>query len=194
MQRPLFTLLALFAVGATPLAAQSVARPFTLGLSVGPTMVTGEDRDFYKLGYHLQGNVSVPLPAWSAAVRLEAMYHKLPGKHKSDQVVAGAPDTLFVNDLSVLAATVNAQLFTAPAASPVRPYVLVGTGPYRVESELEVYGQRRSGADTKLGVTGGAGLAFSLGATKAYAEIAVHNVFAEGGSARLYPLTIGFTF
>ena len=72
--------------------------------------------------------------------------HTIPGV-----IVTGAPDTLVVNDLSVLAATVNAQLFTAPAASQVRPYVLVGTGPYRVESEIEVYGQRRSGADTKLG-------------------------------------------
>ena len=75
MQR-LLALLAILVVAMTsPLAAQSVTRPFTLGISAGPTMVTGEDRS-----------------------------------------------------------------------------------------------------------------------TRAFAEIAVHNVFGEGGSARLYPVTVGFTF
>ena len=181
-------------VHAATLSAQSPVRPFSLGIAGGPTFVTGEDRDFYKIGWHVQGSVGVPIPGWSMALRADAMYHRVPGRNRSTQTVAGAPDTLFIGDLSLLGFTANALLYTGSPTSLVRPYIIAGFGPYRIENKAVLYGQAVTATATKMGVAGGIGISLNALVTRLYAEARVHNVFAEGGSARVYPLTVGFLF
>jgi hypothetical protein len=182
------------AVSVGPLSAQTPLRPFTIGISGGATFVTGEDRDFYNTGYNAQGSIGIPLPGLSMALRIDAMYHKIPGQNRSTQTVAGAPDTLFIGDLSLLGFTANAQFYTGSPTSLVRPYVIAGAGPYRIENKGVLYGQNVSASATKMGVTGGIGVTVNALATRLFAEARVHNVFADGGSARVYPLTVGFFF
>ena len=179
---------------AAPLSAQMPVRPFKLGLSAGPTFVTGEDRDFYGTGFHVQGSVAVPMPAWSMVLRADAMYHHIGGRNRSTQTFPGGPDTLLIGDLSLLGLTANALFYTGSATSLIRPYVLAGFGPYRIENKATLYGQPTTATATKMGVTGGLGMTVNALVTRLFVEARVHNVFADGGSARVYPITIGLFF
>ena len=182
------------AFGIAALSAQTPVRPFTLGIAAGPTFVTGEDRDFYRTGFHAQGSIGVPLPGLSMALRADVMYHRVDGRDRSTQTFPGGPDTLLIGDLNLLGFTANALFYTGSPTSLVRPYVIAGVGPYRVENKAVLYGQHVSASATKLGVNGGIGISVNALVTRLFAEARVHNVFVEGGSARVYPLTVGFSF
>jgi hypothetical protein len=175
-------------------SAQTPVRPFTLGIAAGPTFVTGEDRDFYRTGFHVQGSVGVPIPGFSMGLRADAMYHRIGGRNRSTQTFPGGPDTLLIGDLSLLGFTANVQLYTGTPTSLVRPYVIAGAGAYRIENKAVLDGQPATATATKIGVTGGVGITVNALVTRLFAEARVHNVFAEGGSARVYPLTVGLFF
>lgn len=170
------------------------SRPFELGIGGGITFVTGDDRDFYKDGFHLQGSVGLDIPVWGLAARLDVMYHKLPGKDVSDQTVPGAPDTLFVGDFSTIAGALSALYYLTAAETSVRPYINFGIGLYFSEQDAVKYEQPVSGSSTDFGLVGGLGLRFGLGPLSAFAEARIHNIFGDGGSAQIYPLTIGAMF
>ena len=201
MRTLLAALLLTAAATSTRLEAQATAaaplpsRPFSFAVAGGTALVTGEDRDYYQPGYHFQGSVSVPLPArFGLSIRADAMFEKVPGRDKSTQTYPGGPDTLLIGDLSLLSGTVSAVYHIGRNQSAVRPYVLAGPGVFRVEQKGILYGQPVSGADTRFGISGGGGIAFPIGRLSAFAEARVHNVFAEGGSARVYPIVLGLLF
>lgn len=182
-------------LGASALHAQK-PRPFQFELGGGASFLTGDDRNWWSDGYNVQAGVVIPTPLPQAAVLVTGFYHGFSGKNRSTQTYPGAPDTLFLGDFSVLAGTVGVRYrLTSPtSASRVLPYFTLGAGAYRIESKAVLYGNHVSGADTKFGGTLGLGLDFPLGATAAFLEARVHNVFTDAGSSKLYPLTFGFRF
>ena len=200
--RLLVTALAV-AAAAARLDAQTVTaapapippRPYTFSVAGGTALVTGEDRDYYSPGFHLQGSVGVALPArYRLSLRADAMYERVPGRDRSTQRYPGGPDTLLIGDLSVLSGTVSAVYHVGGLQRAVRPYVLLGPGLFRLEQEGVLYDQPVSGAESRFGVSAGGGVAFPVGPLAAFAEARVHNVFADGGSARLYPIVVGVQF
>ena len=170
----------------TPLVAQT-SRPFQFGIGGGMTFVTGEDRDFYKDGFNVQGTVSVDVPSLQIAARFDLMYHRLAGKE------AAVGDSLVLGDFSVLAGALSAVYAFSPGAS-VRPFVSGGFGVYRSEAEAVLYGNPVSGSATDFGIVGGFGLQFTAGRVRPYVEARVHNIFGDGGSEQLYPITVGVFF
>lgn len=197
--RLLFAAALLVAGASARLGAQTAAplppRPFNFALAGGTALVTGEDRDFYRPGYHIQGSVGVPLPArFRLSLRADAMYETIPGRNRSTQTYPGGPDTLLIGDMSVMSGTVSAIYHIGRSQTGVRPYVLAGPGIFRVESKGTLYGQPAEASDTRFGVSAGGGVAFPMGPVTGFAEARVHNVFAEGGSARLYPIVFGVQF
>lgn len=185
--------LALVASAAVPLAHAQTPRPFRLGLAGGATFLGGEDRDFFHDGFHVAGSVRINVPAAQIGLRLEGAYSGIGGRNKSTQMTPGGPDTLLLGDFNVLSGTISASYDLAPP-SPTRPYLLVGGGIFRTEAEAVKYGQPVSGTATDFGLTAGLGLNFHLGGMAAFAEARVHNIFGDGGSARLYPLSVGVVF
>jgi hypothetical protein len=102
---------------------------------------------------------------------------------------------LLVTALVVAAAAARLDAQTVAAQPlPPRPYVLFGPGLFRVEQEGVLYDQPVSGAQSRFGISAGGGVAFPVGPLAAFAEARVHNVFADGGSARLYPIVVGVQF
>jgi hypothetical protein len=190
----LTAVLALLSAAAPRSAAAQGHRPFDLALSGGPTFLTGADRGFYKVGYHGQISALVPIHAAGFTLRADAIYLDVPGRDRSTQTVAGAPDTLLIGDLNVFGGALSAVVYPGSPSASVRPYLNVGGGLYRVESEGILYGQKVSGTETKFGVLGGVGVTFPVGRTRAFAEARVHNIFADGGSARIYPVSLGLIF
>ena len=180
-------------VGLVSRAQAQTPRPFRLAVSGGATLLAGEDRDFFRDGFNLAGSVRVNVPAAQIGLRFEAAYHGVGGRNKSDQTVPGGPDTLLLGDFSVLSATVAAAYDLVPP-SPARPYLLVGGGLFRTEAHAVKYGQPVRGTATDFGVTAGVGVNFHLGTLSAFAEARVHNIFGDGGSARLYPVAVGVVF
>jgi hypothetical protein len=187
--------LACLAVTSNKLSAQT-SGPVRFELGGGASFLTGNDRSYFKDGYNVLAGVAVQTPLPQLEVLGTAFYHGFGGKWKSDQVVVGAPDTLRLGDFSVLAGTIGARWrFIQPtSAARVRPYMTLGAGVYRIESEAELYGNRVNGADTKFGGTFGLGFDMPLGTSAAFVEARVHNVFTDAGSSRLYPVTVGFRF
>jgi hypothetical protein len=181
------------AAAARPAAAQS-SRPFGFGVSAGPTFLTGADRAFYNMGYNGQLSVLVPIPAAGFTLRADAVYLGVPGRNKSTQTYPGGPDTLLVGDLSLFGGVVSAVISPSAGSRALQPYLNFGGGVYRVESEGVLYGQSVSGADTKFGVLGGVGVSFPLRKTRGFLEARVHNVFTDGGSSRVYPISVGLLF
>jgi hypothetical protein len=186
-------------LGGAPAVRAQTTRPFSFELGGGASFLAGNDRTFYHDGYHVQAGISIPVSAVSRQLSLGAnvFYNSFRGKGVSDQTVPGGPDTLRLGNFSVLAGTVSARwLFIdpTPVARGIAPYLTLGGGVYRIESEAELYGRHVSGSDTKPGATMGLGLAFPLAGTSAFVEARVHDVFTEGGSAKLYPLTFGIRF
>lgn len=56
------------------------------------------------------------------------------------------------------------------------------------------YGQPVEGSSTDFGLTGGVGLAFPVGRMQGRVEARLHNIFGEGSSAQMYPLSTGVMF
>lgn len=181
-----------FLTGAAPALAQT-PRPFRLGVSTGITFLSGEDRDFFRDGFNVQGLVTVNVPKLQIAVRGELTYNSIGGRNRSTQTMPGGPDTLRLGDFSVLGGTVSAVYHVSPPGRPARFYILGGLGVFRTEAEATLYGQPVTGSETDLGLTGGFGLDFQLGGLRLFAETRLHNVFGDGGSGRLYPLIVGVT-
>ncbi|HET7456242.1 MAG TPA: hypothetical protein VFJ74_01220, partial [Gemmatimonadaceae bacterium] len=88
---------------ARPTAAQQAHRPFHVAVSGGASFVTGEDRDFYKVGFNGQLSAIVPLRTLGFALRADVSFLGVPGRNRSTQTYPGGPDTLFIGDLSVMA-------------------------------------------------------------------------------------------
>ena len=126
-------------------------------------------------------------------LRLDAAYLGVPGRNKSTQTVPGAPDTLLIGDLSVFAGTLSAQIESSPSRA-VRTYLTIGGGFYRLESKGVLYGQDVSASGTKAGVAGGVGVNFPVLGRRGFVEARVHNIFSDGTSARIYPLSVGILF
>lgn len=192
----IIAVLGLLVTGARAASAQAASRPFTFELGGGASFLAGDDRAWFKDGYNAQAGVGIPTALPQLQLQGAVFYHAFGGKWKSDQVVVGAPDTLRLGDFSVLAATVGARwrMTNSTSTEAFRPYATVGAGAYRITSEAELYGRRVSGSDTKFGATFGLGMDISLFANALFVEARVHNVFSDVGSARLYPITLGFRF
>lgn len=190
----LAVVLALLSVASSRNAEAQGHRPFDLALSGGPTFLTGADRGFYKVGFHGQISALVPIHAAGFTLRADAIYLDMPGRNRSTQTVPTGPDTLLIGDLNVFGGALSAVVYPGSPSASVRPYLNVGGGLYRVQSEGVLYGQKVSGTDTKPGVVGGVGVSFPVGRTRAFAEARVHNIFADGGAARIYPVSLGLIF
>jgi opacity protein-like surface antigen len=189
------TIACLLIAGARTTVAQTT-RPFKIEVGGGATFLTGDDRTWFKDGYNVQAGVGIPGALPGLELLGTVFYHGIGGKWKSDQVVAGAPDTLRLGDFSVLAATAGARwhFLDLQSTMPVRPYATLGAGIYRIESKVELYGNPASGSATKFGATFGFGLDLPIATNALFIEARVHNVFTDAGSSRLYPVTVGFRF
>lgn len=190
MNRNRSLLLCVLLLTAGTLAAQE-RRPTSFGLGAGMTFLTGEDRDFFNDGLNVHGSLAVPLRRAGLDLRFDLGYHRIGGK---DRFTAPPPsDSLQLGDFNVIALTAGVQY--APSASlGTRVYLVGGLGLYRTEAKAVHYGQAVQGSSTDFGMTGGVGLSVPLGRMRGFVEGRFHNIFGEGSSAQMYPVTVGVMF
>lgn len=152
------------------------ARAVTFGLGAGATLPVGDLGDFFGTGWHAQA--SLGFNAAGLGLRLDGMYHSLPEEGHD-------------HDMRVLAGVLNANFRFSPGAA-VQPYVSVGAGIYNLNLDED---DPDEGFDTtRFGINGGAGLRFQLAGMATFLEARYHNIFTEGSSTQLIPVTFGIMF
>jgi hypothetical protein len=163
-------------MGASAVEAQS---PIRFGLAGGLTLPTGEDKDFVKNGFHGQVMLGFGMMALPVKLRADLSYHKFDGKsgtgltNASERVIGGA---------------LNAIL--GMGGIGVKPYLTGGLGMYGWKAEANNF--EVSGTD--FGINGGVGLEFGLTGMSTFLEARYINVFSEGESTGIIPVTFGILF
>jgi hypothetical protein len=150
---------------AAPLSAQGVR----FGAAAGPTFILEEDggTDFHALGtVAFGGSADRPL-----SFRVDGMYQ-------------------LGDEADILDGTANAVYsFDVSEETRFRPYLIGGVGVYNINPDA-------GDSSTEFGINAGAGFNVPVGqgTTRLFGEARFHNVFREGESLNLLPITLGIMF
>jgi opacity protein-like surface antigen len=173
------TILAVIAAAA-PVAQAQQQSAVSYGFSGGLTLPIGTFGDFQGSGLNLQGHALYKPSSLSVALRGDLGLWTTSGQNNTFRGITQKTEgTTFF--------TLNANAiynFEGAKDATFVPYVIGGAGLYN--------GNRNFG--TKFGINGGGGVTFKLASFDAFAEARLHNVFGDGGSARLIPISFGITF
>lgn len=153
----------------------------TLGTGFGATIPVGDAADFASTGWHAQANLGLTNPDWPVGVRFDGMYHTLGG----EDLGAG----LETAGLDIIAGTLNLQLFLSRNVSGGGFFVTGGGGLYNIDSGDDE-GLIETESVTKAGIVGGLGYKFGMTNLRLSLEGKYHNIFTEGSSTQLIPITI----
>jgi opacity protein-like surface antigen len=123
--------------------AQVPVRPFTIGISGGPTLATGEFRDEAGTGYHVQGSLGFGLPMLPLGLRVDALWQELP---------ASGADGMFRQIGGLLNGTFGIPLGIA------QPYGLIGGGVIAFTSPDLPHGDHAHEGETETGFGFNAGI------------------------------------
>ena len=150
-----------------PLAGQGVR----FGVGGGPTFVLEDDAG---TDFHLMGTV-----AFAGGENLPVSF-RVDGQYQLGDIA------------DILSGTGNVvYAFSVSEETKFQPYLIGGLGIYNLSfDEDDVDSQ------TKFGINAGAGFTVPVGQgnMRLFAEARFHNVFTEGESLNLLPLTVGIMF
>ncbi len=150
------------------------------GVSGGLTLPIGDLGDGYGSGFNIQGHASIKPSSSPFTLRGDVGLWTNSGKTVNIGGISGSNPSLTL-------VTVNGNVvynFEGAKDATFVPYVIGGAGVYS--------GNRDFG--TKLGLNAGGGVTFKLAGFDAFAEGRFHNIFGDGGSARLIPISFGVMF
>lgn len=177
-------------VGAGLLAAIVLAAPtaqaqkksaLLYGVSGGLTVPIGDLGDVQKSGLNLNGHVVFKPSSTPFSLRGDVGYWTTGSK-----VIRGTTVPIQGNT-NWLTLTGNAvYAFEGAKDAVLVPYIIGGLGLYNASGGI--------GDGTNVGINGGGGVTFKLSGFDAFAEGRLHNVFADGGSVRLIPVSFGIIF
>lgn len=178
-------------VGAAVLAAIAAVAPtvhaqqsggLTYGISGGLTLPIGNLGNTQGAGFNVQGHATLKPSSTPFALRGDLGLWTTPGKTVSP---IGGGSSVSYGGVTWFTANANAVFnFEGAKDATFVPYAIGGVGLYN--------GSR--GLGTKFGINGGGGVTFKLSGFDAFAEARFHNVFTNGSSARLIPLSFGVNF
>ncbi|MBC7842617.1 MAG: hypothetical protein H7099_09900 [Gemmatimonadaceae bacterium] len=164
---------------ASSVQAQSTSGP-QFGISGGLNLPIGDIGNGFSTGFNLQAHASAKPSSFPLGLRGDAGLWTLGGKTVSSGGISGSNPSLTLF-------TVNGNVvynFEGAKDATFVPYIIGGAGIYS--------GNRNFG--TQFGVNGGGGVTFKLAGFDAFAEGRFHNIFGNGGSARIIPLSFGIMF
>ena len=171
--------LAAFASIAPSVQAQTTSA-ITYGASAGLTQPIGAVGDVQGTGVNVQGHATYAPDRLLFALRGDLGLFTTPGKTISR--LPGAPKTDGVTWITLNGNAV--YTFSGAKDASFVPYVIGGAGLYNGSQ----------GYGTNFGINAGGGVNFKVASINAFAEARVHNVFGNGGSSRLIPLSLGVQF
>lgn len=175
------------AICAVLLAGASVAeaqRPFTVGLSAGPSLPASDFSGSHNIGINVAAHVGVGLPASALGLRFEGFYNLFDNTELAFPNSDVNPE-LVNTPVRIVGGNANV-VYNFFAGRGVGPYVIGGVGAYNVKPE-------RSDGSTDLGFNAGAGGRFRVAAMGGFIETRLH---ATRGDLKLQyiPITVGIEF
>ena len=176
----------------TPMAMAS--KPFSFGVLGGATVPTGNLSDDAGTGWHLGAFVAADR-GWPISFRLEGVYHSFGTKDQSGDGVT------IHEQPSLMAGTLNG-VWNFPVGGEIQPYLIAGFGIYRFSDNSTCSSTTAgacndlagSGSNTRMGINGGVGVNFHLSRFSTFVEARVHQVFTEGESSQMIPISVGIRF
>jgi opacity protein-like surface antigen len=159
--------------------AEAQMRTVTFGVAAGPSLPIGDLGDHFNTGWHVQGSFALAPMTLPFGVRADLNYQRFPEKAHDD------------HSIDMLSGIVNG-IFALPGVN-MRPYLTAGVGAYNTSFD-DHDDDNGNGSTTDIGINGGAGVQFGLGALNAFLEAKFHNVFSEGSATRFIPVSIGIMF
>jgi hypothetical protein len=166
--------------GAMPAMAQGGAK-FSVG--GGLTLPLGDFGDAANTGWHGLAAVSFVPNNFPVGIQIDGMYQRF-----------GLDDGGFFGDdanFRLIQGTANAVYkFQTSEETKIRPYLIGGVGLYNGKVGGDnIIGDPES--ETDFGINGGAGFDFAAGSVSLFVEGRFHNIFTEGESTNLIPITVG---
>ena len=184
------------ALAATATSAHAQQHRLRIGFGGGMSVPVSDAGDAYKSGFNGKGFLLVNLGGLPS-FRIDLGYQKFDYKQE------------FQNPLGSDATNATSQILSGVAGihldlirvGPVRPYLLAGLGAFNVRSSLDSLGNDTGTvSQTRFGIDGGAGVAFTLGKRlDAFVEAKIQNIYTDQGvidrkSIRVIPITFGIMF
>jgi opacity protein-like surface antigen len=165
--------------------AQAQIPGFNVGIGGGPSLATGDFADVVDTGWHVQGLAELSIPFTPIGVRANVDYHR----HSA----AGGLNH------NMLAGTVNGKVGIPIVPMIFSPYVTAGLGMYSTRWSQEVNlpgidGEYFQETRTDIGLNAGVGMEVNLMLAKIFVETRLHNLFGDGPSSNIMPITFGLMF
>jgi opacity protein-like surface antigen len=181
MRKTILGVAAVLAMSGALATSASAQAPVAFGVKLGATVPLGDLSDGFSTGWH-GGVVLGFMPAMVPfGVRLEGDYHKF----------ASEDDDLDA-DLTIMDVILNGVWGFAMPGSPMQPYAIGGIGFYN--SKMDGDDVIDDESTTDFGVNVGGGVRFALSGFSAFVEARWHNIFTEGNSTNMVPISFGITF
>jgi hypothetical protein len=184
-----YTLPFVFAIA---LSAFAVSKPaaaqipgFSVGLGFGPSLASGDFSDVVDTGWHVQGLAELSIPFTPIGVRANLDYHRHSG-------AAGLNHNMITGG-------VNGKVGLPIIPMILSPYVTAGLSMYntRFSQEISLPGvdaEYFSRTRTDYGINAGGGIEANLLLATVFLEARWHNIFGDGPSSNIMPLTVGVKF
>lgn len=167
-------------IAAAPMAQAQSTSSTQYGISGGLTLPIGDLGNGFGSGLNVQGHISAKPGSSPFTLRGDLGLWTLGGKTVNVGGISGSNDgrTLFTVSGNVV------YPFEGAKDATFVPYVIGGGGIYA----------GNDGFGTKFGLNAGGGITFKLAGFDAFTEARFHNIFGDGGSARIIPISFGILF
>lgn len=173
--RKIALLVAVAAVAAAAQAEVAAAqvRPFTIGISGGPSLARGELAEEANTGYHVQASLGFNMPLFPLGVRADLLWQEFPDVHDGHiRQIGGLLNGIFSLPLPILT-----------------PYGLVGAGVIN-STEPEEHG---GGSETAVGLNAGVGVQFPFVGMSGILEARFLNLLGATEHQSI-PISVGIRF
>ena len=171
---------------AAAVGAQSVTnatKPFSLGISGGASVPTGDLSNSVNTGYNVGGHVGLGMPALPISFRGDVNYDNFGAKNAGN------------SNAHVWSYTANA-VYAIPTMTGVSPYLIGGIGGFKPGVSTSSGGSTYTASGgTKFGFDLGGGLTIPLSGFNAFVEARYNRFNNDGGGSTSYvPITFGVMF
>lgn len=160
----------------------TATKPFSLGVSGGAAIPTGDLANSFNTGYNVGGHVALGAPGLPIGFRGDVNYDNFGSKGSGN------------GSAHIWSYTANAVL-GIPVVPGLSPYLIGGIGGFKPGASYTSGGTTfTASSGTKFGFDVGAGLTIPLSGFNAFVE-ARYNRFNDGaGSTSFVPITFGVMF
>jgi hypothetical protein len=157
----------------------SATKPFSIGVSAGASVPTGDLSNDVNTGYNVAGHITLGTPSIPLAFRGDVGYSNWGAK--------GVDASMHAWNF-----TGNAVYTIPVTGSQIRPYILGGVGAYKFG--VSSGGTSYSDDKMRFGFNAGGGITIPLSGFNTFVEAKYTQVNGDGGNAKFIPVSVGVMF